>query len=1083
MDKKKEAHNPLHGKGEVGMGLKLFLADLTIILPAESIKQLASSFGFSKTMCHNLDTSDHPVNTMIEFLLEREIITSNNISQLIKALESLEQTTISNKIMTSFQKWSSRFPEKQPPKKVKATKVKSEPRKVREAVTRINNSDKEIEKKPEPRKVLEAAKRIDDVEQNNKRKPGNGKVLEAVKRIDSTKEIKRITTEDGRVTEELSRIVDSEKAERRAKVERKITEAINHGSESKRFEQDNMPEAELSAVHKEHFERFLKHVDLSLVNKMTMKDRTCMKLFSNNNEETEDSASRFLMHLATGDFLVTEKLTTTYTYQQGYAKSVCKISKKDFLFAILTCCDLFMLQDVVGKLYNCRRAVPVIFPSVSSSRPTFFLWGLLKCRQNIYAKEALTTTTTPFCTQPLITISALRFGNIKFSKSHILNKLLGTLKTDQDLRCFISREEDPENSIWSEGMVEITWNIDKKGKGIHGALPSFSLLNLRGDGLRHIRQVKFCVNVSNIIIVYLSLRLTGKYIQEINQMTASSRVIVVLDCTERDAINLSSSEKLTFLFGAGLTPQEISEKIKIYLLAHIKSKEGKLWSGKSLEDHYNACSLFGIDVDEDNFKEAKTLAIKIGNTISLSVDQSKSRIFSSQISSEICNQSVDEVNGNEMLQEDLKTPLSYTFNTFLKGISLDDQGRKIFLSLLGIILDEKSCKAMSSYLQQYQSHAGVGREKQNEGDEQFVHKGLNLGDISSLEKNMEENLLTVDNFLFHLWRLVQCSHASLPKDFTFDAYQAFLGSWLLNGNSIDIFDPFYSLAPWPQTVLKALQTVLKQEKVLVVTAFGNTGNSKSRMLTHLFNANFIFSEIMWPSGIRIHLISIENKFVESLGFDFILLADVENVRLSEILSDGLTERRIKICNVLSSVTDLLLLSLDHDIAKVEEAVVFDIVVKGLLTNSKCKVSTQCCVVYHKEKVTDFDIQSLEAHTLNNLKDSCSKIGRIIGTDESDSSLEECDLFDTVCEKFTCSARNQDSKLRVKVLPSLENNTSHDDNQAYVQNLHNLRDYILQILTDPRHGSSTLNGISENISSCFCNTTSLDDESYGNDVGD
>ncbi|XP_074138694.1 caspase recruitment domain-containing protein 6 isoform X1 [Sminthopsis crassicaudata] len=185
------------------------------------------------------------------------------------------------------------------------------------------------------------------------------------------------------------------------------------------------------------------------------------------------------------------------------------INPLDVLCAIMLCSDTSLQQEVMGNMFKCHFALPLLLPDAENNK-CILMMGAMK---NIVPKDLVYSLgdaaevgvkSLVFMKMPLI--SFVRLGYCGSSKSRILNAML-SLPQEQPPDIFLHR--DSHTSLLprqiSDGLVEITWCFPNSSTGKEN--PDFfqepvAMANLRGDLECFWMQFGFLMEVSSAVFIF-----------------------------------------------------------------------------------------------------------------------------------------------------------------------------------------------------------------------------------------------------------------------------------------------------------------------------------------------------------------------------------------------------------------------------------------------------------------------------------------------------------------------------------------------------------------------------------------------------
>ena len=175
----------------------------------------------------------------------------------------------------------------------------------------------------------------------------------------------------------------------------------------------------------------------------------------------------------------------------------------DYFLAAYLCCDHILRQAFIQKLFFCRLAIPILYPSFNGKHMEMLLWPLRSIvpewRTNdgkLVEKDAVST--------PCHLVSFCRVGKSeRYSKSKLINEII----SDVAHATFFHWDCPGGNRKRqiSEGMIEGTWYIPRGTES--DILPDLTIiLNLRGDSLNHETQFDMLSMISSVIVLVVDTR-------------------------------------------------------------------------------------------------------------------------------------------------------------------------------------------------------------------------------------------------------------------------------------------------------------------------------------------------------------------------------------------------------------------------------------------------------------------------------------------------------------------------------------------------------------------------------------------------
>ena len=174
----------------------------------------------------------------------------------------------------------------------------------------------------------------------------------------------------------------------------------------------------------------------------------------------------------------------------------------DIMNVVFNCSDNILLQALMEKLFLCRLSIPLIFPDTHKKKSIFLLWALrgiapeFKSASNNQEKLPLVDIKQSF-------VSFFRIGRLHISKSKLLNGILSSKHHDtffnRDCRYGMSPRID------SDGTIEASWYLPS-GSDREEFKVMFTILNLRGESMKFLKQFQWLCSTSDLVFVMMNLK-------------------------------------------------------------------------------------------------------------------------------------------------------------------------------------------------------------------------------------------------------------------------------------------------------------------------------------------------------------------------------------------------------------------------------------------------------------------------------------------------------------------------------------------------------------------------------------------------
>ncbi|KAJ8024269.1 Caspase recruitment domain-containing protein 6 [Holothuria leucospilota] len=203
---------------------------------------------------------------------------------------------------------------------------------------------------------------------------------------------------------------------------------------------------------------------------------------------------------------------------------------RDIIYAVLKCSDSSMRQKIVTSIISTKMAVPVLLSGVAGSNPE-----LLQCVPpliNAAKDEEGTRESNSFFSN--LTISVLRIGETRLSKSMFLNTLLQVLQKRTTHSAFLMRNTTYPRPLFSQGCVEVLTLKTTETGNRHDFRDSINFLNLRGDCTKFKAQTKFVCKLSNFVIAVIEQPFVSKHQSTVNEIKTRSQNAIFLEINQND---------------------------------------------------------------------------------------------------------------------------------------------------------------------------------------------------------------------------------------------------------------------------------------------------------------------------------------------------------------------------------------------------------------------------------------------------------------------------------------------------------------------------------------------------------------------
>lgn len=755
---------------------------------------------------------------------------------------------------------------------------------------------------------------------------------------------------------------------------------------------------------------------LGLRQGMTVVDGRTVKDLLETTKGTPDIINKFLVKISAQDSNGVKELSELYNNRRVVQTHLPSASSKDILFALYTCCDPILLPEVIRKVSLSGNAVPLLLPDCDTDEVTLLLWGLRKTTLPRFDSETSVIQDISVTNFSIMTISAIRFGKVSISKTAVLNKLLTLSYGCEERESFLSYSYDPHQSVWSQGTVECDWFIPEKMSERNESHVPYALLNLRGDGKRHNKQVQLCTKISNIVIIFANSAAEN----ELKPITENVDHVVLINCSS-NATSIQPTTKLSIVQYTNLDPLQVVCKP---ILEIIKEKGGGCIA---VEGIAQLCKDLDIRVDEQSsdHKMAKSHAFETIET------------FTSE------EESFKEIQGSP------GTPLKiHTAKTF----TIEQQ--KLYFAWLQMLLHNRNATALASAPEQltlvtqkrhdmrtqinsYRSPSSTEDKKNSDIEKQ----------IAVQTEAMEPNIGKYERLTLHrLIRKLADPEKSKQKlaDTPTDSLPQIFANALLNGVPLQIVevDNYQSSIEWLGAVLDSLNKICDtRNTVRVISVLSGTSTRKSSLLNSLFGTDFQVGVGKCSEGVVMQLVPVHNSVKQFLGCDFLVVADAQGLDVAEGSYLYLFDQNNQIVTTCCCISDIVIVNTNSTTPQEDTNHILEIVVNGLITAAETNGLPKCCLVQHIDRKT--------AKGLDKEKRVVSLFEQLKLIVQGTTKVEGKDHLGQEILNVFCS----DDIINTAFIPHREASHGVKPSEEYSTNILNLRSHLLQIVA--KHGQSAL----------------------------
>ena len=592
-----------------------------------------------------------------------------------------------------------------------------------------------------------------------------------------------------------------------------------------------------------------------------------------------------------------------------------KLNPLDVFLTIFACCDLNLRQVLVRKMVQCRLAFPFISPGMCSDALTFSLWPLRGIVLEFMdeKEKAYETSLTSFSPP---TVSFIKLGNPKLSKSRILNHVL----SDQYHDTFFNRDcaLGNTNKVLANGLLEASFSLSG-GRKSDAFKSATMFLNMRGDASKHPKQVCIISRISDVIVVSTDISdlTTLKVKDTLKTLTQNSESRIVILLTNRTELSEEKVDKISqeysrggpqmmqLLAFEGSRDKNISDLKGIVRDSIAKCLDTQFSPRFSFESVDDAVRKEGIHVDEDEgpCKMAKLFADGVIAQIrkeDTCLNKSKLLPLHGELWQgwvkclKATNKrgTLEDVGKMEKEMSILRRQqgtqcdkLNPLMDHFISGLSESIRlgCADYFLQWLRLYLDDLSRQSMPALWQDYHVKSDKLLEAKKNVTENHNLQKLEE-EQSQSEKMLMESVFGIEHLFREMGQMYEAVHYAkcLQYDKRISNFPHMAAELISKGHTLELMDGDASGVPevWIEAVMSCLEQILDKKKIFTVAVLGIQSSGKTTLLNTMFGLQLPVSAGRCTRGVYMRL--VETREGSNLPFDYMLLLDTEGLRAPEI---------------------------------------------------------------------------------------------------------------------------------------------------------------------------------------------------------
>ncbi|XP_035274034.1 interferon-induced very large GTPase 1-like [Anguilla anguilla] len=609
----------------------------------------------------------------------------------------------------------------------------------------------------------------------------------------------------------------------------------------------------------------------------------------------------------------------------------------DITVITLLCSDQLLQQEIMSKMAMCQFAVPLLLPKTFRQEVSFLLWALRSIvkkwtPQSLIPRKGFIEDNMVVIKMP--TVSFVRLGNCKESKSKILNEVL----SDGHLSFFVNRhmEQGDIKRKMSDGVAEICWYLPSGNTTLDAFSEAFSVINLRGDAFQYSTQLCVLAEVSSAIFIFVD-KIGEEEKEFITSHSSSSRskLFLVMNISKSDrpetSKNLKSLIELLQLkkdqfvqFGKSSTDilKQLRERITNEVMQSMKTQE-MLFSLEEMADVARKHGIF-VDEDEDHLKKVKATVKEMMEILDeqsvtdfkkdnlhyqgqqwktwSKVDKEQSRL--KHRGAEPFGQYIDdlEVKKKRLREKQLGSKVSPFMTKFIEQIHSQDDSKMFFIQWLKLEIDSRSRKNLKKLHSDYMNLCDNAKLSSKDDT------------LKNIDKKISESSLGLEHLLREVGQIYEATTSySTPQERShYQQLPRHAAQLLLGGVPLELIDGDASNIPlqWIANVLEEIVSIVGREsRMLVVTVLGIQSTGKSTLLNTMFGLQFAVSSGRCTRGAFMQLLGVKGDLKKKLRCDFVMVIDTEGLKAQELAQlDCSYEHDNELATLVTGLSDLTLVN-------------------------------------------------------------------------------------------------------------------------------------------------------------------------------
>ncbi|XP_033109150.1 interferon-induced very large GTPase 1-like [Anneissia japonica] len=676
-----------------------------------------------------------------------------------------------------------------------------------------------------------------------------------------------------------------------------------------------------------------------------------------------------------------------------------EISPVDAMIALFLCCDDFLRQLLVEKMSTCQLAIPLLLPCIHTIPHTYelLLWAMSTLKKQWKACSGLSCERSMLL-HPLPTVSAIRLGRPKISKSKILNCIINDNK--HDIFFHSGCKGGTLERKLAAGLLEMAWYLPT-GKHQDIFPDAITFMNLRGNASRLKGQSEFVSEISLATIAFTS---SDEFKEEDTLLLESlyrqrGHLIVVVDGPPgqylKESIH-SLEKRCCIIKDRHLRLIDFSKQNYLQVSGEIRKSLTYIYNGKgrnfvldrNIQMYADIAKTMRFHVDEStkNCLQAKEISemmleylkplgkekqlplqlvtIEIGEK---KKEQRRLKLKGNMQTEKYIEKVKLNITELRRKQKLLSDHTSDIFKLFKRSYTpiYPVLKRKYFHSFVNMITDMYSIDTLQpirqEYIKKWNELCETLQKNQNRKTPESEKRKRELDDLENKLSNLS---LGLEHFNREIGQMYEMElHMNILNDST-RQFPIVAAKMLLDGYPLELMDGDASHVPltWIEAVLTSLNVLIGDKRMFVLSVLGIQSSGKSTMLNTMFGLQFAVSAGRCTKGVFAQLMPVDKTLKEDAKCDYILVVDTEGLRAPQLANIEHNNRDNELATFVTGLGDATIFNIMGENAT-EMQDILQIAVHAFMKMENVNIKPSCIFVH--QNVTD--VSASDRNTIHKRK--------------------------------------------------------------------------------------------------------------------